>query len=139
MKNMRTTILSLSAFILLITATGASAGGVEVKGRISIRTPDVHVTLGKFGGARKVIRLETCREAGGRYHRLSKGDRKRARRLANFTGIPRNHFVELRLRGYSWRQIAHRLDLSVRLVRAARTAESWRDFRSPHIRRCGNG
>lgn len=139
MKTLRMSILSLSALILLISAAEATAGDVKVRGRISIRTPEVSVTVGHRDGARKVLRKRTGREASRRYRHLSKGDQARAARLAVYTGISRVKFMELRLRGYSWRRIAHRLDLPVRLVRAARTAESWRDFRRPHIRRCVNG
>jgi len=139
MKTLRMTILTLSAFILMTTAAEATAGGLQVRGRIAIRTPQVQVTIGKRHGVRKVVCRTARHEAGWRYHQLNKRDKARARRLAIHTGIPKDHFMELRLRGYSWREVAHRLDLSMRLVRAARTAETWRDFRRPHIRRCGNG
>ena len=139
MKTLRTTILALSAIILMTHAAEATAGGLRVSGRIAIRTPGVQVTIGKRDGVRKVVRRTIRQEAGWRYHQLSDRDKARARRLAIHTGIPKNHFMELRLRGYSWREVAHRLDLPMRMVRAARTAETWRDFRRPHIRRCGNG
>jgi hypothetical protein len=123
----------------LTTAAEATAGGLRVSGRIAIRTPGVQVTIGQRDGVRRVVRRTARQEAGWRYHQLSERDKAQARRLAVHTGIPKNHFLELRLRGYSWREVAHRLDLPMRMVHAARTAETWRDFRRPQVRRCGNG
>ena len=66
-----------------------------------------------------------------RYHqefRVTKRDKKIARRLGRYTGVPKRELIQLRKQGYSWREIGRWLGVSRRVVRAAKSHASWRHF-----------
>ena len=138
MKTIKMTILFVSMLTFQLLSADAFAGHPRWRGHNSVKpaTVKVKVKTHRFCGTTGSVRHHDDR--CWTYERLSKKDKKRAQRLANYTGIKKARFLKMRVNGYRWRQIAERLDIHPRVVRAARTAESWRDFRRA-LHRCGNG
>ncbi len=132
MKTLRMTILSLSALIVFLSSSQALAGSTDLRIRTRVRMPMIKVDVGPSIRCGNDSRMYVRRAL-----HVTRQDRRIARRLSGYTGIPSYEFLELRDRGFKWSKIARRLDLSRRVVRAAHSAKSWRRFLRP-IHRCGN-
>ena len=59
---------------------------------------------------------------------MTKRDKKIARRLSRYTGVPKRELIHLCKQGYTWREIGRWLGVPRRVVRAARTHASWKHF-----------
>ncbi len=137
MNSLKKIIVYVSALAFLFGSADAFAGHSKGRGQQSVRTTTVRVKVKpgqrcgftNYGG--------NCHSEHGFDH-LSRQEKTMARRLAKYSGISKYQFMRMRVQGYSWRQIARRLDLHPRVVRAARSAKSWRTFRN-NLHWCGNG
>jgi len=135
MKTLRMTVLSLSALILFLVPTQSQAATWDLRVRTRVRTPHIRVNVG---------RDNRCADNGystDRQYRtfpnLTHRERRMARRLAGYTGYPSYKIMMLKNRGFSWSEIAFRLDVPRRVVRAARSERSWRRFNSKPAHWCG--
>jgi hypothetical protein len=59
---------------------------------------------------------------------VSKRDKKIARRLGRYTGVPKRELLRLKRMGYSWREIGNWLGISKQAVRAAKSKGRWARF-----------
>ena len=132
MNTLKMIILSLSALILFSIPTEALAGPSDVRIRAKFRTPQVRVDVNL--GTRYVTVRNNLLHRDQRSLRLSRLDRQIAKRLASYTGMSKHRLLKYRANGYRWSEIGRWLDLPRRVVRAARSAESWREFLRPHHR-----
>lgn len=113
-------LLTLSVLTLLLL--GAANASAQVRVRARINTP--------YGSVR-VSNTHTGRYQMPRRHleyRVSRHDKKMAKRLARYSGVAKRQILRLRRQGYTWHEIGRWLDVSPRVVRAARHQGSWRRF-----------
>ena len=134
MKTLKMTILSLSALIIFLAPGQLQAGETKIKFRAGIRTPLVRVDVSNSIRRDKHDQRHGVQSRHFRHH--SKKDRKMAARLSDYSGFSQYRFLKMRDRGMRWSEIAYRLDLSKRVVRAASSAKSWRAYFRP-VHRCG--
>lgn len=129
MNTLRMMLLSLGTLIAFLAPVSAQAGTRDVQIRARVRVPGVSVEIGHRhrDGYNNSRHLRVDRN----YHNQNKEDRKIARRLASYSGIPKYKIMRLRDRGLRWTEIGYRLNLPRQVVRAAYSAKSWRRFMKP--------
>ena len=134
MKTLRNTIISLPVLALLLALGPAGEAQAGVRFKASLRTPHARIVVdnGAFHHVRGYRRPLPVR-----YHqefRITKKDRRIARRLARYTGVPKRELIQLKKMGYSWNEIGRWLGVSRKAVRAARSQASWERFLNRHHR-----
>lgn len=111
--------LGLVALLLPLTLSAQKASA-ELRVRAELRTPHVSVRLGnthdRMLPRRPLLRLRACDDYSVR---LSKWDRKVARRMSHMTGVRKGRLLNLRRSGFSWREIGWDIGLSRREIRWA--------------------
>ena len=128
MKPLKMTLISLPVLALLLTVVTVDEAQARIRVKGTLRTPIgvVQVDNGAYHhtrGYRQALPV--------RYYeriRVSEKDRKIARRLGRFTGVPKRELIQMRKQGYSWKEIGNWLGVPRKVVRAAKKQSSWRRF-----------
>lgn len=128
MKTLKMTFISLPVLALLLTVVAVDEAQARIRVKGTVRTPHgyIHVDNGPYHhkrGYRRALPVRYYQE-----YRVTKRDRKIARRLGRYTGVPKRELIQLRKQGYSWREIGRWLGVPRRVVRAAKSHASWRHF-----------
>jgi len=128
MKTLKMTFISLPVLALLLIVGAADEAQARIRVKGTLRTPHgiIQVDNGAYHHTRGYRQTPPVR-----YYervRISKRDRKIARRLGRYTGVPKRELIQLRKQGYSWREIGRWLGVPSRVVRAAKSHASWRHF-----------
>lgn len=128
MKTLKMSIISLPVLALLLTVGAVDEAQARIRVRATLQTPhgQIQVDNGAYRPARGYRRALPVRHYTE--YRVSKKDRKIARRLGRFTGVPKRELVQMKRMGYSWRQIGNWLGVSKRVVRAAKSQKKWERF-----------
>ncbi len=117
MKNLKLTTraaLTLSAWTILIGAGLAAAPAqADVRFGVRVNTPVVKARFHSGAGSRIHVRIP----AHNRGVKITKFDRKVARKLARRTDYSKGELLHLKRIGYSWRQVGRILHLPRRMVR----------------------
>ena len=122
MKTRKTTLAALAALTLLLGLGLADDAEARIRVNATLRTPHAGVV---FSNGPADCRVEPLRPLPARYYRhieVSRRDRRIARRLASYTGVPQRELIHARRLGYSWREIGNWLGVSKRVVKAAKSA-----------------
>lgn len=132
-------LLGLATVALLLFATAESAEAA-VRVNATVRTPygTVHVDNGYHRGVRVKQRrpLPFVRRVEVR---ITKQDRRMAKRLTGYLGVPKRELLQLKRQGYRWVEIGRGYGLSRSTIRAARSGGTWRRFLRNACRYEGNG
>lgn len=133
-KKKRLVLFSIPALALLLTIGAVDEAQARIRVKATVRTPygRVHVDNGPYRHTRVYRQALPVRHY--EYYQVTKRDRKIARRLARYTGVPKTELIQLRRVGYSWGEIGRWLDVPRQVVRAARSGKSWRRFMDRHDR-----
>ncbi len=113
-------LLTLSLLALLLV--GANDASARVRVRATVYTPY---------GAVRIDNSHSGRYSAPRRHlnyTITRQDRRIAKRLARYTGVSKREILRLRRQGYRWSEIGRRLDVSRRVVRAAKHQDTWQRF-----------
>ena len=140
MTTQKKNILTLSALALLLTLAPLSQANAKVVVRASVGTPHFAVRVNSAPVKYKYRHLKPRVVKHCQAVRITKQDRRMAKRLARVSYYNKHEILELRRDGYSWKRIGRLLNLDPRAVRAARHAVSWNrylDFGRPTVVRCG--
>ncbi len=130
-KNL--SLLTLSVLALLLVGANEAAAKVRVKA--TVRTPYGSVRIDNSHGPRIVTPRRQVEV------RITRQDKKIAKRLARYTGVSKREILRLKRQGYRWGEIARWLDVSRQVVHAAKHQQSWQRFLKAERRhqRCGTG
>lgn len=128
MKTLKMTLLSLPALTLLLILGTADEAQARIRVKATFRTPHgvVQVDNGASRhsrGYRRALPIRYQRE-----FRVTKKDKKIARRLGRYTGVPKRELIQLKRQGYSWGEIGNWLGVSRKAVRAAKSQHKWEKF-----------
>ena len=127
MKTRKTILTALAALTLLLGHGLAQDAEAKIRVRATLRTPHVGVVY----SSGPAYRFERPAPLPTRYYRhveVSRRDRRIAKRLASYTGVPRRELIHARRMGYSWNEIGRWLGVSKRVVKAAKSARRWERF-----------
>ena len=120
MKTLKMTFISLPVLVLLLTVGIVDDAQARIRVKGTLRTP--HAVIQVDNGAYHHNR--GYRQAFPvRYNeriRVSEKDRKIARRLGRYTGVPTRELIQMRKQGYSWKEIGNWLGVPRKVVRAAK-------------------
>lgn len=136
MKTQKMNLISLTALALLLTFGAVGEAQARIRVRATVRTPygGVQVDNGAYRqgrGYRQTLPVRHRQEI-----RITKKDRKIARRLGRYTGVPKRELIHLKAMGYSWGEIGNWLGVSRKAVRAAKSQKKWERFISRRQRGC---
>lgn len=138
MNTTQRNFAGLMALALLIAMAPMNQASATVKVRASIRTPHLSVRVNPTPVAYKYKHLN---KRHGRHYvavRLTKQDRRMAKRLARVTAYSKHELLEMRRDGLSWKRIGRYLNLRPQMVRAAKHAGTWERYlhggRQRHVR-----
>jgi hypothetical protein len=128
MKTIKKNLIYLPALALLLVIGAADQAQARIRVKATVRTPHgvVRVDNGPYRPA-----YEYRRALPVRYHqefRVTKRDRKIAKRLARYTGVPKRELIQLKRQGYSWREIGRWLGISPQAVKASKSHKKWKRF-----------
>lgn len=140
MKRMLKSLMVIAALALLATQVLVGDAAAEIRFDATLRTPNVRVRIGNVP-ARPYGRIKVGHLPARprRHHTIVKIDRRIARRLAWYTGVPIRELIRLRAYGYNWFEIGRYLRLPRRVVRAAFNKRSWKRFTHGGRRMAGRG
>jgi hypothetical protein len=122
-------LLSLIALVLIVGPGRATDADAGIRVDATLRTPNTRVHISNTSSQHfqsyfaKNHRIRTYR-----HYRIGEQDRKMARRLAWYTGVPARELIYLKRRGYRWFEIGRWLHVPRPVVRAAMSDRSWRRF-----------
>jgi hypothetical protein len=129
MNRMRVSLIGLVAIILLVGSGIVQDAEAEVRFDVTMRTPIVRVRVGNTHPLHyRTVRIRRLPIRGRGFYRISKQDRRIARRLAMYTGVPVRELLRLRRYGYQWFEIGRWLRLPRQAVRAATHKGTWKRF-----------
>lgn len=128
MKTLKMTLISLPVLTLLLAVGIVDEAQARIRVKGTLRTPHgvVQVDNGAYRhdrGYRQAFPVRYQERI-----RVSKKDRKIARRLGRYTGVPKRELIQMRKQGYSWKEIGNWLGVPRKAVRAAKNNSSWRRF-----------
>jgi hypothetical protein len=136
---MHRSLLGLLALALLIGPVSVKEARAGIKVRAALRTPNVRIQVSNHSADRRPGICRTPR-VEYRLHRvtISQSDRRIAKRLARYTGVPQRELLQLRRQGYRWNEIGRWYHVPRPVVRAAREARDWQRFlRQTRYQECG--
>ena len=124
----RMSLFSLPVLALLLTIGAVDEAQARVRVRATVRTPYGHIQIdnGAYHHTRGYRQALPVRHY--EYYCVTKRDKKIAGRLGHYTGVPRRELIQLRKQGYTWSEIGRWLDVSRKVVRAAKSEKRWRRF-----------
>ena len=143
MKTTKTYLLSLIALALLIGPGAIRNAEAGIRVSATLRTPNVRVRLNNSPVCHTCnYRCDYRNHRVHRdlmVHRITKRDKRIAKRLAWYTGLPTREVLRLKRMGYDWRQIGRWLDVPPRVVRASLESRDWKRYRDgDHHRHASN-
>ncbi len=129
MKKERMRQMTIAAVTFAAVAVIAMQASAEVRIVASVNTPGVSVHAcnvpscyyGTYYDRRVPARRQMRYEINNR-------DKRIARRLAYFSGVPARELVRLRRRGFQWFEIGRMIHVPRTVVRAAFNQKSWNRF-----------
>lgn len=128
MKTTKMTTVALAALTILLGLALAEDAEARIRVNATLRTPHLGVV---YDSGPVAYRELPRRPLSVRYYdrvKISKRDRRIAKRLAWYTGVPRRDLIHAKQVGYTWREIGRWLDIPRRVVKAARSSRSWNRF-----------
>lgn len=128
MKTLKMTFISLPVLALLLTVGIVDEAQARIRVKGTLRTPHgvIQVDNGAYHhnrGYRQTLPVRNHERI-----RVSQKDRKIARRLGRYTGVPKRELIQMRKQGYSWKEIGNWLGVPRKAVRAAKKQSSWKQF-----------
>ena len=140
MRTARMTLLSLIALALLIGPGAIRNAEAGIRVRATVRTPVVRIQVGSRPAYHSCN--YRCDHQPNRYRTadlITRRDRRIAKRLAWYTGLPTREVLRLKRMGYGWREIGRWLDVPPRVVSASLESRSWKRYRDNDHHRHGYG
>ena len=129
MNRMRVSLIGLMAIILLVGSGIVQDAEAGIRFDVTMRTPNVRVRVGNTHPIHyRTVRVRRLPVRGRRLFRISKQDRRVARRLARYTGVSERELLRLRRYGYRWFEIGRWLHLPRPVIRAAMHKGTWKRF-----------
>jgi hypothetical protein len=128
MKTTRMNIAALTALTLLLGFGLVDEAEAKIRVKATLRTPNVGVV---FDNGRSDCRIGRPLPLPDRHYRnvrISKRDKRIAKRLAYYTGVSKRELIQAKRMGYSWNEIGRWLDVPRRVVKAAKSARRWERF-----------
>ena len=126
MKRERMRRMAIAAAAFAAVAAYATRADARVRVTANINVPVVWVYAGNASSCYHDVRY--YRRAPARRHvyfGITKRDRRIARRLAWFSGVPARELVRLRMNGFGWFEIGRIIYVPRPVVRAAMHRRSW--------------
>lgn len=130
MKRLRTSLLIITALAVLAGPSMVENATAGVRVKATLRTPNVSVRVG-YGPSshyRSFVRKPLPIRRVSYEVIITAQDRKIARRLARYTGVPARELIFLKKRGFTWFSIGLWLELPRQTIRAAFSQRSWNQF-----------
>lgn len=129
MRTIRISIMGAMAVALLMTLGYAEDARAGIRVRGTLHTPSLRVHVDTSPSHRHVkYRRASLPDRHRAVLKLSRQDRRIAKRLARYTGAPKRELLRMRRMGYRWSEIGRWLDVPRRVVRAARSSRAWDRF-----------
>jgi hypothetical protein len=130
MKRLRISLLSIAALAVLVVPGMMRDANAGVRVKATVHTPNVTVRIGNTPSShyRSFVRKPLPTRRVYRHVIITQQDRKIARRLARYTGVPARELIFLKSRGFTWVTIGRWLELPRGTVRAAMNQRSWNQF-----------
>jgi hypothetical protein len=128
MKTTRMTPMALAALTIVLGLALAADAEAGIRVKATLRTPHVGVVVHGGPVAPRVLPLRPLPVRYCESVRITKRDRRIAKRLAWYTGVPRRELIHAKRMGYSWMEIGRWLDVPRRVVQAAQSSRSWDRF-----------
>ena len=141
MNTARTNIVALAALTLILGIGLAEKAEAKIRVSATLRTPHAVVHYDNGPAPRVIYRDRALPIRHYMKAKVSKRDRRIAKRLARYTGVPKRELIHLKRMGYRWGEIGRWLGVSQRVVRAAKQSRSWDRFlrfERRHARRGGH-
>ena len=137
--KIRLQMISLMVATLLTGLVVVTNANAELRVQATVHTPNVSVRVGNTTSSHHRSYKRRSLPRRTQYVYITKRDRKIAKRLARFTGIPAREFIHMRRLGYRWVKIGRWLDVPRPVVRAAMHKRSWKRFlrEEQRLARCG--
>lgn len=129
--NMLLVVILILSMILIVSVGGVAKAKADVRVQATLRTPAVRVSVDsspRYHTERRVVRRTPVTMQRREIVRLTKQDRRIAKRLAWYTDVPKRELISLRKRGYEWMEIGMWLELPRSVVHAAYDQHSWKRF-----------
>ena len=130
MKRLRISLLSITAVAVLVGPGMLKDATAGVRVRATLHTPYVSVRVGNspYRHHRSRVRKPLPIRRVQQHVIITRQDRKIAKRLARYTGVPNRELLFLKSRGFNWMSIGRWLDLPQTTVRAAMSKRGWKRF-----------
>lgn len=140
MKRTHIVMLSLITLIILIGIGATHDAAAEVRVGAVLGTPAMKIRIGTAPSCVRTgcVRVPPPMRSNVRF-RIGVRDRRIARRLARYTGVPTRELLRIRRRGYRWMEIGRWLRLPRQVVRAAMSQRSWNRFLRRRLIRARRG
>ena len=136
MKRERMRRMTLAAVIFAAVAALAAQAGAEIIIAAEVSAPGIRVHAGNVPSCNNYTYLARRMPARGYiHHEITLRDRRIARRLAWYTGVPAPRILRLRSFGYTWNEIGRALYVPRNVVRAAKSQKKWNRFLAMERRR----
>jgi hypothetical protein len=135
MKRMRMGLPGLAAGAVLAGFFMVQDAEAGLRFRAAINTPNLVVHAGNIPSCYHGYHRRGNLPVRAYYYRINKHDRRIARRLARYTGVPARELMRLRRMGYHWFEIGRHLGLPRPVVRCAMNKRSWKHFLRYQARR----
>lgn len=128
MNTTQRNLIGLMALALIIAMTPVTTASAAVRVRASVNTPHLSFQVNTHRpavvyGERRVRTVHPRAVI-----RITKQDKRMAKRLARYTGYSKRELLDMRRSGYNWKRIGRYLNLRPQVVKAARSARSWERF-----------
>jgi hypothetical protein len=129
MERMRKSLLSLTALVLLIIPCIVQDTEAGTRFNATLRTPKVRVHVGNTScGQCRSYGYKDYHVCKHQYCGITHRDRKIAKRLSWYTGVPARRLIRFKRYGYNWFEIGRRFRMPRYVVRAAMHKRSWKRF-----------
>jgi len=128
MNTTRNSIVALAALTIILGIGLADSAEAKIRVSATLRTPHAVVHYDNGPAPRVIYRDRALPVRHYMKAKVSKRDRRIAKRLARYTGVPKRELIHLKRMGYRWGEIGRWLGVSPRVVRAAKQSRSWDRF-----------
>jgi len=126
---MRLSLVGLTVLTLLAGSGIFQASEAKVRIKATYKSPnDVRVRIGHTPTGRDIDINGHLKWRLDQQFRLGKQDRKIARRLSAYSGVPARRLLHLRADGYRWAEIGRFFNVPRPVIRAAKHDRSWNRF-----------
>jgi hypothetical protein len=128
MNSKKTNIAALAALTIILGVGLADRAEAKIRVRGTVRTPHGVIHVDNGPAPRVIYRERALPVRHYQKTKVSKRDRRIAKRLARYTGVPKRELIHLKRMGYRWNEIGNWLGISRRAVKAAKQSRSWDRF-----------